>query len=239
MLAYAQKSDLDNLGALFGVARLVVFPANPNANPPQSALFEGDEAYRRRIQLSIEAYSSAGPYGAYEFFALSADTRVASVNIVGPESSLVNPGEVGIYVLSSEGDGTPSVTLLNSVFSMCNDPVRRPLTDRVLVRPAAITTYSVNVTIYANRGPSPDTVVAAAKEAITRYTKARKKVGLKVHRAGLVGSSFLPEVVSGSVTFRNPIEDVQITSPLADIDPGMGGSAYVDPNNIVVTYQQA
>jgi phage-related baseplate assembly protein len=239
MLAYAQSTDLDNIGAMYGVARQIVYPADPLANPPVIALFEGDKSYRNRIQLSIEAYSSAGPYGAYEYFALSADTRISSVNIVGPETGLVSPGEVGIYVLSSEGNGTPSVAILNAVYAACNDPSRRPLTDRVLVRSAAITTYTANITVYANRGPSPDTIISAAKSSIARYTESRRKVGSKVHRAGIIGSAFLSEVSQGNSVFKNPIDDVTISAPVGDIDPGLGGSAYCDPANIVVTYQPA
>jgi phage-related baseplate assembly protein len=61
MLAYAQRGDLDQLGALLGVERLILDPGNPDAGIPPT--MESDEDFRRRIQLSPEGFSVAGRRG--------------------------------------------------------------------------------------------------------------------------------------------------------------------------------
>jgi phage-related baseplate assembly protein len=65
MLAYAQRGDLDQLGALLAVERLILDPGNLDAGIPPT--MESDEDFRRRIQLSPEGFSVAGPEGAYVF----------------------------------------------------------------------------------------------------------------------------------------------------------------------------
>jgi phage-related baseplate assembly protein len=237
MLPYALRSDLDALGALFQVARPDIVAANPLKGTPAVKMDDGP--YRDLIQLSIQAYSSAGPYGAYAFFALQADSNVADVNVVGPESGLVGPGEVGIYVLSTEGDGTPTTQTVNAVINATTDPQRRPLTDHVLVRAAHITPYTISVTLYAKSGPDMNLLATTAKAAITAYASARRKVGNKIHRSGIAGAAFIPSIVSGGIEFKNPVEDVIVTTPATDIDPGQDGCGYTDPTTIVVTTQLA
>lgn len=75
-LATATGADLDNLAALFGVARLTMLPANPATVPPTAAVMEADAALRLRAQMALAGFSTAGPSAAYEFHARSADARV-------------------------------------------------------------------------------------------------------------------------------------------------------------------
>ena len=86
LLAYATGSDLDQKVAGYGVARLMV---------------EDDDRLRKRCQLSLEGYSTAGPVGAYIFHALSASVNVKSVAVASP-----TPGEVVVTILSAIADGT-------------------------------------------------------------------------------------------------------------------------------------
>ncbi|MCC5807243.1 MAG: baseplate J/gp47 family protein [Opitutales bacterium] len=95
MLAYATATDLDNLAALLGVARL------PG---------ESDTALRRRAQLSLEGFSTAGPRGAYMFHSLSAlaewpdpDEAGESWTQAAKDAAVVSdqPGTVTVYVLAA------------------------------------------------------------------------------------------------------------------------------------------
>lgn len=86
MLAYATGADLDHVGADNSVARLEG---------------ESDDAYRARIALRPESFSTAGPGGAYRFFALSAHANIKDVSINNPA-----PGVVQVAVLSTAGDGS-------------------------------------------------------------------------------------------------------------------------------------
>ena len=72
ILAYATGSDLDQIGAMFGVERKLLTPETDTS----AAVYEGDAEFRARIQLSFEGFSVAGPRGAYEFHALSSHADI-------------------------------------------------------------------------------------------------------------------------------------------------------------------
>lgn len=55
---------------------------------------EDDDSLRERIRMAPLAFSTAGPAGAYEYFAMSADPSVGDVYVVR-----LSPGVVGIYVV--------------------------------------------------------------------------------------------------------------------------------------------
>lgn len=76
MVAYSGDSDLDQLAANNNVKRLTVTPADDEAVPPVAAVMESDESLRMRVPEAFEGLSVAGPTGAYEFHAKSADGRV-------------------------------------------------------------------------------------------------------------------------------------------------------------------
>ncbi|UGA39236.1 hypothetical protein JOS77_06595 [Chromobacterium haemolyticum] len=59
LLAYAAGTDLDNRAADYGVQRLLIQPANPDANPPTEAIWESDDALRSRAQMALEGLSVA------------------------------------------------------------------------------------------------------------------------------------------------------------------------------------
>lgn len=73
LLASAGGSDLDQVGANYQVQRLVITPADDSTIPPTPAVYEDDDAFRERIQLSWARLSTAGAKNAYHYFAQSAD----------------------------------------------------------------------------------------------------------------------------------------------------------------------
>lgn len=103
MVAYAIGSDLDQLGANNNTPRLTIIPEDSEAIPPVEAVMESDADFRQRIPAAFEGMSVAGPTGAYEFHALSADGKVADASATSPAPALVT-----VTILSREGDGTAS-----------------------------------------------------------------------------------------------------------------------------------
>lgn len=89
---------------------------------------ESDESYRERIHEAPESFSDAGSYGAYTFFAKSANPDIADVFITSP-----SPGEVKIVPLMTGGE-IPEEEVLKDVLEACNDKTVRPLTDQVSVQ---------------------------------------------------------------------------------------------------------
>ncbi|HDG8128470.1 TPA: baseplate J/gp47 family protein, partial [Klebsiella pneumoniae] len=162
MVAYAIKNDLDQLAANNNVERLVITPADDTQIPPVVAVMESDSDLRQRIPAAFEGMSVAGPTGAYEFHALSADGRVADASANSPA-----PAEVTIAVLSREGDGTASDDLLLAVSTALNDESVRPVGDRLTVVSAEIVNYSVDAVLYVYPGPATEPILAAAKAQLT------------------------------------------------------------------------
>lgn len=216
LLAYATGADLENLGALFGVARLETDPGNPEATPPVPATFEGDDDLRRRIQLAIEGYSTAGPSGAYIFHALSADGDVKDASATSPL-----PGDVLVTVLSRTGNGTASAPILTTVLAALNDEQVRPLCDNVSVQSAAIISYAITATIFVDEGPDSATVVAASLAAAQAYAAAQHRLGRDVTISGIHAALHGPGVAR-----------VDLSSPAANIAVGVTQAAYCTAINL-------
>jgi len=201
MLAYALGTDLDNLGALFGVTRLLIDAGDPDAVPPVPATYEADDDYRRRITLALEGYSTAGPEGAYIFHALSADGDVLDASAISP-----TPGDVVVTVLSRTGDGTAGQALLDAVDATLSAESVRPLTDHVTVQSAAIIDYAITATLYFYAGPGSTEVMAAAQTAAEAYTAEQHALGRDVTLSGIYAALHQPGV-----------QRVDLTAPAADI----------------------
>jgi phage-related baseplate assembly protein len=201
MLPYSQGTDLDNLGALFGVERLLITPGNPSAIPPVADQFENDSDYRYRIQLSLEGLSTAGPEGAYIFHALSASGQVLDASAISP-----NPGEVLVSILARAGNGTAAPALLATVLAALNADSVRPLTDYVQVQSATVTEYAIEATLYFFSGPDREVILANAQAAAEAYAAAQHRLGRDVTLSGIYAALHQPGV-----------QRVELASPLASI----------------------
>lgn len=199
MLAYAKSNDLDNLGALVGVVRLILAPADPEAGTP--AIMENDEDFRRRITLAPEGYSVAGPRGAYIFYALSAASDVADASAISPA-----PTEVEVYVLSRTGNGAASTELLATVEAALTGEDVRPIGDQVTIHSADIIDYAIVASIPTFAGPDKDVVLAEAQARIDSWVAANRKLGRNINRAAICAA-----------LFPGGVENVLLTSPAADI----------------------
>lgn len=202
MLAYATGSDLDQLAALLGVARLTLVAADTEAVPPVEAVMESDAALRRRAQLALEGYTSAGSVGAYEFHARSADGRVADVSVVSP-----NSGVVQLTILSSLGDGTPAGDLIAAVVDAVNADEVRPLCDNVVVVAPTIVPYAITADLEIPVGPDASLVLAAAQTAVEAYAAEVHALGATVALSGLHAA--LHQAGVRRVLLTQPVADIQ------------------------------
>lgn len=209
-LARAVGTDLDNLAALFGVVRLVVNPGDPLAVPPVAPVLESDADLRRRAQLALEGFSTAGPEGAYVFHALSADADVLDVSATSP-----GPGDVLVTVLSRMGSGAAGAPLLATVAAALNADDVRPLCDNVVVQSASIVSYAITATLYFHPGPDSAVVMAAAQAAATAYAAAQHRLGRDVTISGLHAALHQPGV-----------QRVVLASPSATLTIGAGQASW-------------
>jgi phage-related baseplate assembly protein len=118
---------------------------------------EEDDAYRERIQLAPNQFSTAGPSGAYEYFARSASTAVIDAQVSTP-----SPGSVSVVVLagpitvqpaaSPNSTGIANGGLLSTVTAALSAKTVRPLCDTVTVSAVTEVDYTITavVTLYAD-----------------------------------------------------------------------------------------
>jgi phage-related baseplate assembly protein len=218
MLAYATGTDLDNLAAFYFLTRLVIEPENTTTVPPTPAVMETDEAFRRRIVLSSNGYSTAGPRDAYIFHALSADSDVLDAYATSPAA-----GEVLVSIISREGDGSPSSELLDAVEAVLTADSIRPLTDNVTVAGATKTNYHVNATLTVYPGPDSAIVLQNAKDALDAYIASVRKIGYDVTLSGLYAA--LHQV---------GVQRVNLTHPTANIVIGQTGYAHCTSTSVTI-----
>lgn len=201
MVAWATGSDLDQLGMNNGVTRLVLTPADNSTLPPTVAVMEKDEDFRLRIAQAFEGLSVAGPAGAYEYHARSADGRIADVSATSPA-----PAEVLITVLSREGRGEASAGLLSAVNIALNDEDVRPVADRVSVQSANIVEYSVDATLFLYPGPEAEPIRAAAEARLAAFVTAQSRLGRDIRRSALFAALHVEGVQR--VELAQPVQDV-------------------------------
>ena len=211
MLPTSRGHDLDNLAARLDVLRLAG---------------EEDAALRYRYQLAPEAFSTAGPYGAYEFEARSAHPLVKDVGVYGPESGLVEPGEVLVVVLSKEGQGLARKEIVDAVAAQLSPHDVRPLTDFVTVRSASITTYAIRYHLQIRAGADPSLLVEASLAALRAYAADCHRVGRPVVASALDSAAHLDR--------QNVIRAIRVSPPL-EIQPGLDGAAWC--TGVEVTYE--
>lgn len=221
MLAYAQKSDLDQLAAFYGVQRLSIKPAMPDEVPPVDAVMEGDEEFRARIQMAPRGYSVAGPAGAYVFHARSADGLVLDAAATSP-----TPGTVIVSVLSRVDSGVPDQNLLNKVAAAVNAEDVRPLTDEVLVKAAGIVPYKIAGKLYTLPGPDSSSVLATALQRAHDYAESMHRIGRRPTLSGIYAALHIEGVARVELT--SPAGDVAVSSTQASwctsIDVEFGGA---------------
>lgn len=200
MLAYSVGSNLDQLGALVNVARLVVDEGDPDAGIAPT--YESDDDFRARIQMAPEAFSVAGPASAYEFHARSADANITDARASSPE-----PGVVQVALLSRFGTGAASDAQIEAVEVALGDPVR-PLTDNVLVVSAAIIPYQIEAELTLFEGPDEAVVLTAAQAKVEAFKESERRIGRNITRAGLFAALKVEGV--SNINLLQPPADVEI-----------------------------
>ena len=201
MMAYALGTDLDQLAGNYGVARLVITPADDTTNPTTPAVYEDDESFRARVLLSLEGYTTAGSRGSYRFHALSASGDVKGIGVTSLE-----PGTVNIAVLSRTGTGDAPASTIAAVTAALNAETVRPLCDSVQVQSASIVNFTVNAMLSVYAGTDQAAIRTAALESLDTYLTAQHQLALGVSRSGIMAA-----------LHQSGVRSVTLTSPAADV----------------------
>lgn len=207
MLAYATGSDLDQRGGNFGVQRLVVTPEDDSTTPVTPAVLESDARFRQRIQQVMEAWTTAGSRGSYDYHCRSASAAVRDVYITSPTflvvpgngvlTLVVNdaarlsnpmPGDVAITLLLEAGSDT---ALVHAAVAAALDPdTVIPLTDCPRLLAAEIIDYELEVTLWLYPGISETSLLASASAALNAYTERHFMLGHEIALSALHGEAY-------------------------------------------------
>lgn len=219
MLAYAEGSNLEQLAALFGVARLTLDPGDPAAGI--DPVYETDDALRARTQLAPESFTVAGPEPAYIFHTLSADATIRDASATSPV-----PGQVLITILSSVGDGTASEDQLEAVrerLGVVSGNKLRPLGDEVIVRSAGIVPYTIEAELTLYSGPDEALVRAASDDRVAAWLRT----------SGMLGGDATRFLINRAIGVEG-IQNVRLISPPEDVVVDRTQSAHCVGVNIRV-----
>lgn len=143
---------------------------------------ETDEAFYERLRDSMEAFSTAGPFGAYVYWAKTASARITDVKPTSPE-----PGVVDIRILLENGE-VPDDQMLQLVLDTVNTDKVRPFTDYVQVSAPDIVNYNIDVTYYIPSQSESSTAIIQqnVKAALENFKKWQsEKMGRDINPSKL------------------------------------------------------
>lgn len=145
---------------------------------------ESDDAFRERIRTAPESFSTAGPEGAYEYWAKSASSAIIDVGVHSPEE-----GRVIVTPLLAGGE-LPTQDVLDAVYNAVNDRRVRPLTDHVTVQAPEKVVYDILLTYWISKGRAAESasIQAAVTKAVDEYSVwQRSKLGRDINPSELIG----------------------------------------------------
>ncbi len=186
LLASSYGTNLDHLGALFATAR-------------QDG--ESDDRFRRRIQLAPEAFSVAGPEGAYQYHALTVAPWSRDVSAIS-----TRPGIVRVTVLKTGTEPSPTLAERETIRLHLRDEAIRPLTDVVEVLAPAIRRTSIVARLTLYPGPDGEVVRQRALSAVTSWVEKNRMLGMNLRRSALYAALHQEGVHSVDLIF--PAEDL-------------------------------
>jgi phage-related baseplate assembly protein len=147
------------------------------------AAAETDEAFKERIRNAPESYSTAGPQGAYEFWAKSTSSAILDVHAYSPAA-----GRVTVVPLLAEGQ-IPGEDVMSSIAETLEDQGIRPLTDLVTVSAPQPVSFNTAVTYYISRSRTAEVpgIQAAVSAAVAAYQLwQRSKLGRDINPSELI-----------------------------------------------------
>jgi phage-related baseplate assembly protein len=109
---------------------------------------EADDAYAKRLALVPGAFSVAGSYQAYQFWAYTSNVSVSSASIIGPAGDVnqrpptTAAGYVDVYILL-QGGQIPSSSVLAQIQSFLSATTIRPLGDVVTTKAPSVINYNI------------------------------------------------------------------------------------------------
>ncbi|AGN34128.1 baseplate assembly protein [Vibrio phage VD1] len=180
MLPWAKDEDVDNLAANFNLTRNVIQEADDTVSPPLEEILEDDDSLKERILLAWSTLTNAGTPSSYTAHARQAHAKVKAAIAVR-----VSGGVTKTYVLSYDGDGTPTQEILDAVSDQLNQEDVRQLCSTNTVEAATITTYTISAVLDIKDTAVEETVLATALKNTQAYVDKVHDLNSTVSKSAL------------------------------------------------------
>ena len=131
---------------------------------------ETDEPLRQRIKLAPNAFSTAGPYKAYEYWAKSASPIIIDVAVTNPI-----PGTVEVFPLV-EGLSVTPTEILDLVDFVLNDDRIRPLSDTVIVSSPTAVNTAITIGLVVYDGAVQADILTVVQSNLETFRDGRRKL---------------------------------------------------------------
>lgn len=188
MLAFASGSDLEHLGAMYGVSKHTD---------------ESNEAYRRRVLLAPEALAPAGTLNGYIYHALT-----AAPTLTDATARRTAPGKIAVTLMGSGPDGAPTDEELRLVRAHFAREDIKPATDMIDVTGPKIFRGRIRTKLVLLPGPDAGLVVSVAQTRLDKHTGNIKRLGRNLRRSAINSALFVEGVES--VEIVEPQEDIVV-----------------------------
>ena len=209
VMATCQTDGEDGNGLLPGEINVLVDPiayvasvANTESTVGGTDI-EDDDTLASRVYIAPSKYSVAGPEEAYRYWITEFNASISDVYLTSPEA-----GQVLIEFIL-EGGELPNEAMVRSLADYLANENIRPLTDEVIVRIPAITTFNVNVQYWINRSDinKAATIQAAVEQAVTDYVSwQQSKIGRDINPDKLI--SLMEQAGAKRVAITEPVFSV-------------------------------
>jgi phage-related baseplate assembly protein len=175
---------------------------------------ESDDAYAVRLALVPGAFSVAGSYQAYQYWAYTANVSISSASIVGPAGDVnqnppvTNAGYVDVYILL-QGSQIPGSSVLAQVQSFLSATKIRPLGDVVTVKAPAIVNYNIVGSYWID--PTNQNMLTSIQGQVQSAVAQ-----FNVLTSSQIGRTINPEHL-GQMIMEAGASDYQFTQPIRQI----------------------
>lgn len=189
---------------------------------------EDDETFRARIAVAPEAWSSAGPEGAYVFFGYGASPDILDLAVYSVDEGAALPAVIRFAVLSKTGDGTASGGLITAIRQAMAKRDRVPTADHIIGQTATRVDYAIAVELSVAPGVAHQPLIDAATARLTAWSSGKRRwAGDDVEGpVWLIGRTIDAGDLKAIAWAGDPnILGVRIISPAATVNPVTPGYA--------------
>lgn len=180
---------------------------------------ETDDQLRDRIKLAPSAFSNAGSYKAYEFWAKSTSPLIIDVAVTNPI-----PGTVEVFPLMANLGSTPN-EILQAVSAVLNADKIRPLTDTVIVSSPTAVSTTINVGLVLYDGAVQSDIVPVVLDNLEAFRDGR---------VSLLGQDIVIDQIK-ALCMIDGVYKANVISPATDLIISETEFANITSINVTVT----